>query len=84
MPGLSGLLDIGKKSLFASQAAIEVVGNNISNANTPGYSRQSVRLEDGLYLNYAPGQLGTGVNAVEVLRHFDEFVEKQYNTKMSE
>lgn len=84
MPGLSGLLDIGKKSLFASQAAIEVVGNNISNANTPGYSRQSVRLEDGLYLNYSPGQLGTGVNAVEVLRHFDEFVEKQYNTKMSE
>ncbi|NLW81033.1 MAG: flagellar hook-associated protein FlgK [Desulfovibrionales bacterium] len=84
MPGVTSLLDIGKKSLFASQAAIEVVGNNISNANTEGYSRQAVVLEDGLYINYSPGQLGTGVNATQVIRHFDEFVEKQYNAKLSE
>ena len=68
MPGIASMFDIGKKSLFANQAAIEVVGNNISNANTPGYSRQAVRLEDGNYISYAPGQLGTGVNAVEVIR----------------
>ena len=84
MPGINSLLDIGKKSLFANQAAIEVVGNNISNVNTPGYSRQAVRFEDGLYINYSPGQLGTGVNAVEVIRYFDEFIEAQYNSKASE
>lgn len=84
MSGVSGLLDIGKKSLFASQSAIEVVGNNISNANTEGYSRQAVVLEDGLYLNHIPGQLGTGVNATQVIRYFDEFIESQYNTKTSE
>lgn len=84
MPGITSLLDIGKKSLFANQAAIEVIGNNISNANTPGYSRQAVRLEDGLYINYSPGQLGTGVNAAEVIRYFDEFIEGQYNSKASE
>lgn len=84
MPGVTSLLDIGKKSLFASQAAIEVVGNNISNANTEGYSRQAVVLEDGLYINYSPGQLGTGVNATQVIRYFDEFVEKQYSAKLSE
>ncbi|KAF5061913.1 hypothetical protein DSECCO2_310340 [anaerobic digester metagenome] len=84
MPGIGSMLEIGKKSLFANQAAIEVVGNNISNANTPGYSRQAVRLEDGNYISYAPGQLGTGVNAVEVIRYFDEFIEAQYLDKSSD
>jgi len=84
MTGIAALLDIGKKSLFANQAAIEVIGNNISNANTPGYSRQAVRLEDGLYISSSPGQLGSGVNAVEVIRYFDEFIEAQYLTKSSE
>ncbi len=84
MPGVTGLLDIGKKSLFASQTAIEVVGNNISNANTEGYSRQAVVLQDGQYLNYSPGQLGTGVNATQVIRYFDEYIEARYNTKTAE
>lgn len=84
MPGITSLFNIGKKSLFANQAAIEVVGNNISNVNTPGYSRQAVRFEDGLYINYSPGQLGTGVHAAEVVRYFDEFIEAQYNSKASE
>lgn len=84
MPGIASLFNIGKKSLFANQAAIEVVGNNISNANTQGYSRQAVRFEDGYYISYSPGQLGTGVNAAEVVRYFDEFTEVMFNTKSSE
>lgn len=84
MPGIASLFNIGTKSLFANQAAIEVVGNNISNANTEGYSRQAVRLEDGNYISFTPGQLGTGVNAAEVVRYFDEFAEVLYNNKSSE
>jgi len=84
MPGIASLFNIGKQSLFANQSAIEVVGNNISNANTEGYSRQAVRFEDGYYISYTPGQLGTGVNAAEVIRYFDEFTELMYNTKSSE
>jgi flagellar hook-associated protein 1 FlgK len=76
-------LDIGKRALFAAQSSIEVTGNNISNVNTPGYSRRSVRLEEGMSIDYAPGQMGTGVEAKEVLRHFDTFIEEQYNTKSS-
>jgi flagellar hook-associated protein 1 FlgK len=82
--GITSLLDIGKKTLFANQAAINVVGNNISNANTEGYSRQAVRFEDGIYLNSSPGQLGTGVDAKEVIRYFDEFIETQYISKSSD
>ena len=84
MPGIASLFNIGTRSLFANQAAIEVVGNNISNANTEGYSRQAVRFEDGNYISYTPGQLGTGVNAAEVVRYFDEFAEVLYNNKSSE
>jgi flagellar hook-associated protein 1 len=43
-----------------------------------------VRFEDGNYISYTPGQLGTGVNAAEVIRYFDEFTEILYNTKSSE
>jgi flagellar hook-associated protein 1 FlgK len=84
MTGIATLLEIGKKSLFANQTAINVVGNNISNANTEGYSRQAVRFEDGTYINSFPGQLGTGVDAKEVIRYFDEFIEAQYISKSSE
>jgi len=81
MAGLTTLLDIGRTALFASQASIETTGNNIANVNTPGYSRQSVRLEEAMAIDYNPGQLGTGVKAVEVFRYFNDFVEEQFVDK---
>ncbi|MGV2788373.1 flagellar hook-associated protein FlgK, partial [Clostridium perfringens] len=38
------LLEIGKRGLIAQQAAINTAGHNVTNANTPGYSRQTTRL----------------------------------------
>lgn len=84
MPGVNSILDIGRLALFANQSALQVTGNNIANVNTPGYSRQTVRLEDGISIDFRPGQIGTGVLAKEVIRHFDEFVEAQYNEKSSD
>ncbi|MFZ5425393.1 MAG: flagellar hook-associated protein FlgK [Thermodesulfobacteriota bacterium] len=83
MPGISSLLNIGQKALNASQVAIEVTGQNIANVNTEGYSRQRVVFQDDVYLDYKPGQLGTGVKAAEIQRMFDEFIESAYNTKAS-
>ena len=84
MPGINTLLDIGNKSLLASQTAIQVTGQNIANVNTEGYHRRTLRLEEAMAINYRPGQLGTGVNATEVIRHFDRFVENTYNDKSAE
>ncbi len=84
MPGLSSILDIGKSGLFASQACIEVTGNNIANVDTDGYSRRRVELEEALSIDYQPGQLGTGVDAVSVVRFFDKFVEEQYLDKLAD
>jgi flagellar hook-associated protein 1 FlgK len=44
MIGLSSSLSIATEALGAQTAALEIASNNISNANTPGYSRQIVSL----------------------------------------
>ncbi len=81
MPGVNSLLNLGTGALFASQSAISVTGDNISNVNTKGYSRRNVRLEENMSINYNPGQIGTGVRAAEIYRNFDQFVENSYNDK---
>ena len=59
---------IGLSALTASQEAIDVAGQNISNANTPGYHRQTAdlrasqpTLEDNL-------SIGTGVTVTDISR----------------
>jgi len=81
--GVNSLLNTGKGALLAFQSSIHVTGENIANVNTPGYSRRSVRLEENPSFDYRPGQMGTGVTAKEVIRHFDYFIEKQYLDKSS-
>ncbi len=76
--GANSILDMGRWALFASQVQLQVTGQNISNVNTEGYARRSVVLEEGPYVDYSPGQLGTGVKAKEVARSFDEMVESLY------
>jgi flagellar hook-associated protein 1 FlgK len=44
MSSFSGL-HIGLSSLYASRRALELTGQNISNVNTEGYSRQRVDLQ---------------------------------------
>lgn len=84
MPGLSGTLDIARWSLYASQLAMEVTAHNIANANTEGYSKQSLRIETNPAISIAPGQLGTGVKGVEVYRAYDDFITKQVTMKRSD
>lgn len=84
MSGILSTLDIGKQALNVSQSQIAVTGNNIANADTAGYSRRVVNLEESTPLNSTPGQIGNGVDATEVARIFDEFIEVQYNTKLSD
>ncbi|MBU4191515.1 MAG: flagellar basal body protein, partial [Proteobacteria bacterium] len=76
--GANSILDMGRWALFASQVQLQVTGENIANVNTEGYSRRSAILEEGPYIDYSPGQLGTGVKAKEVVRNFDEMVESMY------
>lgn len=75
---LSGLMNIGQSALNASQAWISVTGNNLANAETEGYSRQYVDQKDAGGLTYKPGAQPLGVNAQQIMRFFDQFLERTY------
>ena len=74
-------LEIGSRGLSSSQTALDVIGHNTSNVNTPGYSRQVTSLEAtdpyALPAGNSPslGQLGTGVNVSAVTRVRDNFID---------
>lgn len=81
--GLGSILQVGQGALNASQMGIQTTGNNIANVNTVGYSRQGVGLVERNSLNAAAGQIGQGVRATQIFRHFDRFIEKSYLEKNS-
>jgi flagellar hook-associated protein 1 FlgK len=71
-------IEMGKKSLVTHQAAMNVVGHNVSNQETEGYSRQRVSLQvfDPLYIpgltrELTPGQVGQGTEVQKILRARD-------------
>ncbi|WP_269633809.1 flagellar hook-associated protein FlgK [Pelomonas sp. BJYL3] len=72
--GNSALMSLGMRAMFANQAALQVIGQNISNANTPGYSRQSLQLTtpDGQYTG--AGYFGKGVVIETVTRSYNAFL----------
>ncbi|RJQ13381.1 MAG: flagellar hook-associated protein FlgK [Nitrospiraceae bacterium] len=74
---LFGLFDIGRSALFASQAALNVVSNNIANVNTPGYSRQEVVLQLSNPVQVNGDFIGRGVNVADIKRHYDKFLHLQ-------
>ncbi|MFT8311026.1 MAG: flagellar hook-associated protein FlgK [Sporolactobacillus sp.] len=77
-------LNMMQRALQVTQSAIQTTGNNISNSNTDGYSRQRVNLATwlsypgiGINADRSAGQLGTGVNDEAVVRIRDQFVDLQ-------
>ncbi|MEK6576901.1 MAG: flagellar hook-associated protein FlgK, partial [Nitrospirota bacterium] len=81
MSGISGLFEIGRLALLANQKALGVTGQNISNANTKGYSRQVPVFEATRPIDSQPGQVGTGVRITEIRRIVDSLLETQINSE---
>ncbi len=73
----ASLLRIGVTGLLAHQAALQTTGHNISNTDTPGFSRQSVTLGTQSPDFSGAGYQGTGVRIEEVRRIVDEFAVSQ-------
>lgn len=65
-------LSIGRQALLANERAIGVTGHNISNVNTPGYSRQTPILNASRPDHQG---FGNGVELRSVLRSVDGFLE---------
>lgn len=82
MPSQFFGLNIAYTGLTASNAALNTTANNISNAETLGYSRQSVVSEaaNALRTFTTYGCAGAGVDVLAIERIRDEFYDNKYWT----
>ena len=70
---LTGALNIGRSALAVQQSALQVTGNNIANAGSADYTRQTAKLGPNRDQQLRPGVfLGQGVNLEGVRRQIDE------------
>jgi flagellar hook-associated protein 1 len=80
MPGAFHGLNMASNALRAFQRALDVTGHNISNVNTPGYTRQSIEFRDNDPTKFWMGgvhALGNGVTIGSVNRIRDSFLEQR-------
>ncbi len=73
----SGIFGIGVGGLEAAQAGLLTTSHNISNVNTPGYSRQTVVQATNEPQFTGAGFFGTGVRIDTVRRNYSDFIAAQ-------
>jgi flagellar hook-associated protein 1 FlgK len=72
----SGIFSIGTSALNAAYTALRTAGNNVANASTPGYSRQTVVLTAQTGAMMGGNYLGQGVAVSDVRRSYDVFLSR--------
>lgn len=79
---LNAAINIGRTALSASQLGIQVTGNNMANASTPGYSRQLMRLGPLAAGRDVPQvSIGAGVQVLGIQRQVDQgLLQRIWNT----
>src|SRR5690606_5998682 len=70
-------LGAGLRALAAARMGIQTAGQNVSNANNPGYSRQRVSLSATAPFTIGRMQIGTGVQVDDITRILDEGLERR-------
>lgn len=71
--------NVGVTALVANQAALQVIGHNIANVSTPGFSRQNVELTQVPGQRFGAGYFGKGVQVASVERAFNPFLTREAN-----
>lgn len=71
------LLNIGTAALTANSSVLSTVGHNISNANTPGYSKQTVNLSSVPGAFSGAGFFGQGVAVESVTRAYNAYLTQE-------
>jgi len=70
-------LNIATRALNANLAALQVIGHNIANVNTAGYSRQTAYLQSSGYQSTGGGYFGKGVEMGTVERSHNEYLARE-------
>jgi flagellar hook-associated protein 1 len=87
-PTLAGY-NSAKTGMMAMQLGLQIINNNISNANTPGYSRQRIDLQSQAPLGYSYiglgklGQVGQGLTVDGITRAHNQFLDDQVNRQQA-
>ncbi|WP_029653686.1 flagellar hook-associated protein FlgK [Marinobacter daepoensis] len=74
---MAGLIGIGLSGVLGHQTALNTTANNITNANTPGYSRQEVQFETQDGRRTGAGTIGSGVSISNIRRLADAYLNQQ-------
>ena len=80
---MADLLNIGLSGLSASKSQLSVTGHNISNVNTPGFSRQDASQATRTPQFSGAGYVGSGTTLVEIRRSYSEFLTSQLRSSTS-
>jgi flagellar hook-associated protein 1 FlgK len=80
---VSDVYGISVSALQAFQTAIAVTSNNIANANTPGYSKETVDLTNAVPQSNSGASVGAGVQVASVNRAFSQLAANQLNSSQS-
>jgi len=84
MSGLTSIFNIANLALQANQKALQVVGQNLANVNTPGFSRQEAVFQQTETINVGGQLIGTGVQIAQVRRLVSSFLEAQINVSQQD
>jgi len=74
---MADLLNTSISGLLAFQRALDTTSHNISNANTPGYSRQITEFQTRQAQQAGNGWVGNGVDVTTIKRAYDDFLAGQ-------
>lgn len=74
---MADLLNIGLSGLSANKTSLAVIGHNITNVNTPGFSRQETIQATSIPQFSGAGFIGSGTTLVDVRRIYNEFLTTQ-------
>lgn len=77
-------LQKASSGLSASQAGLTVTGQNISNVNTEGYSRQRIELKSEALKDNSAGYMGLGVTTSSAKRIYDDIIARNLRNEMSD
>jgi flagellar hook-associated protein 1 FlgK len=80
--GLLGTIQQSAGALQVAQIGLQVVGNNIANANTPGYLRQQLQQASAIAVRDGGLLKGHGVRPTGIVQVVDEqLAERMFNAK---
>jgi flagellar hook-associated protein 1 FlgK len=71
------MLNTAVSGLLSFQRALSTTSHNISNVNTPGYSRQSVEFDTNTPSYFGGNFYGNGVQIESVTRSYDQFLTRE-------